>query len=131
MVKHASRLKELADGSEGRRPIISVANHISCVDDPLVWGPRFWEPVLVKRGMRWVLAADNICFTNRLSTWFFSLGQGIPIHRGSGVHQEGIRFATRILDKGGWVHVFPEGKVHQDGKLHPFKWGKRCICAHI
>lgn len=39
------------------------------------------------------------------------------------MHQEAVRFATRVLDDNGWVHVFPEGRVNQTEALLKCRWG--------
>ncbi|KAG8705156.1 hypothetical protein FRC11_009269 [Ceratobasidium sp. 423] len=111
------------------RGIITVANHISVVDDPLVWGAlptaRY---ILSPRNMRWTLGASDIMFTNSVYNWFFRNGQVIETVRGAGVHQPAVDFAVAKLNSGAWVHVFPEGKVNQEscragGQLLRFKWG--------
>jgi len=45
------------------------------------------------------------------------VGKTIPIKRGGGVDQRGLAAAATKLAKGDWVHVFPEGHVHQAGTI--------------
>ncbi|VDN03698.1 unnamed protein product [Thelazia callipaeda] len=104
------------------RPLITVSNHRSNMDDPLIWclftWPEFFSNV---SRFRYTLAANDICFTKSWHSWFFSLGKCIPVVRGAGVHQEGVDFCIDKLAKNGWIHIFPEGKV----TLEPvrIKWG--------
>ncbi|KAF4397064.1 hypothetical protein G4B88_008910 [Cannabis sativa] len=82
-------------------PLITVANHISVLDDPLIWGfPGF--PSMDSNLGRWVLAAKDICFTNNFSSYFFRIGKCIPITRGGGIYQEHMNEALEKLDTGAW-----------------------------
>jgi hypothetical protein len=45
----------------------------------------------------------------------------IPIIRGAGLSQEGVIRCVEILSKGGWIHIFSEGKVNQTKSLLPFR----------
>ncbi|KAL3982714.1 Acyltransferase family protein [Acanthocheilonema viteae] len=94
------------------RPLITVSNHRSNMDDPLIWCLFTWREFFsnISR-FRYTLAAHNICFTKAWHTLFFSLGKCIPIVRGEGVYQRGVDFCIEKLAENQWVHVFPEGKV--------------------
>ncbi|KAM6567816.1 hypothetical protein CsatA_026944 [Cannabis sativa] len=104
-------------------PLITVSNHISVLDDPLIWGfPGF--PSMDSNLGRWVLAAKDICFTNNFSSYFFRIGKCIPITRGGGIYQEHMNEALEKLDTGAWLHIFPEGIVSQeDAPIRRLKWG--------
>ncbi|CAE6471050.1 unnamed protein product [Rhizoctonia solani] len=111
------------------RGIITVANHISVIDDPVVWGTLPVRQCIVNpRNMRWTMGASDIMFTNAFYNWFFRNGQVIETVRGAGVHQPAVDISVAKLNSGAWVHVFPEGQVNQKscqagGDLLRFKWG--------
>lgn len=80
------------------------------------------------------LGSADICFTSPLTSAFFTLGQ---VHRTYRLHkspQDGGLFQptlnslpTAVLSPphAGWVHIFPEGRVHQhpQHQMRYFKWG--------
>ncbi|RHZ64080.1 hypothetical protein Glove_326g152 [Diversispora epigaea] len=107
------------------RPILTVSNHLSTVDDPLIWGSIPLRNLLKLEldRMRWTLGAQEICFTSPPLALFFTLGQVIPTVRGAGIYQPAMNFAIDRLNEGKWVHVFPEGKVNQTMDLLRLKWG--------
>lgn len=97
------------------------------MDDPLMWG-LFPLKTWMKGRIRWALGAADICFTEPLRALFFSLGQTLPIERhGAGLFQAGIDEAIQLVSDParGWIHVFPEGRVHQDPQetIRYFRWG--------
>ncbi|CAF0993096.1 unnamed protein product [Rotaria magnacalcarata] len=106
------------------RPLITVANHHSCMDDPLLIAATiplrvFWT----RHRMRWALGADDIVFTMKKHQLFFSLGKTIPVTRGDGVYQRPMNFALEQLNQGGWIHIFSEGKVNLTKEPMRLKWG--------
>ena len=108
------------------RPLITISNHTSCVDDPVLMGSLPWPRLLrttTSGSMRWTPGSKRICYSNPLLGYFFGMGQVIPVSWGEGVFQEGMRIAQERLDRGDWVHIFPEGRVNQTGRIWPFKWG--------
>uniref|UniRef100_A0A0N5B841 Tafazzin family protein n=1 Tax=Strongyloides papillosus TaxID=174720 RepID=A0A0N5B841_STREA len=113
-------LKCLEDGS---RPLITISNHRCNLDDPLMWSAIMTHREFFRNisRFRFVLAASNICFTNRLNTEFFAAGRCVPCVRGEGVFQKGVDFCIEKLNENKWVHVFPEGRV--ETKPIRFKWG--------
>jgi monolysocardiolipin acyltransferase len=76
-----------------------------------------------KKVMRWGLAAQDFCFTEKSHARFFLYGQGIPVVRGGGVYQPAIDMCIEKLSRGDWVHVFPEGKVNETKEPIRLKWG--------
>ncbi|KAF6804649.1 acyltransferase [Colletotrichum sojae] len=141
------------------RGLITVSNHISVLDDPLMWGVLPLKYNSSPANSRWGLGAHDICFKNSFFTSFFSLGQVLPTYRMlhsayGGLFQPTMSQAIRILSDPGavyppksnfraganeifsspayyasnrnaWIHVFPEGCVHQHPHrtLRYFKWG--------
>jgi monolysocardiolipin acyltransferase len=97
---------------DNTRPLITIANHRSVVDDPLVWALfSFKEFCSNISRFRYILAANDICFTNTLYNTFFSLGRCVPCVRGDGVFQRGVDLCIDKLSNNGWVHIFPEAEV--------------------
>ncbi|CAD6505374.1 BgTH12-00865 [Blumeria graminis f. sp. triticale] len=158
---------------EGReRGLITVSNHVSVIDDPLIWGVLPISYAFNPSNHRWSLGSYDICFQSRILATFFSYGQVLPTHRNTySIHgglfqpvmsqairllsaQPFIRTASCTLDtfdpfvsgnmtysttesdvyfspafyqsrKHSWIHIFPEGRVHQhpSSSLRYFKWG--------
>jgi monolysocardiolipin acyltransferase len=63
------------------RGLLTVCNHVSVVDDPLMWGILPLRYSMDLANVRWGLGAHDICFKNRITSTFFSLGQVLPTHR--------------------------------------------------
>lgn len=95
-------------------PLITVSNHTSTLDDPLLWGILPPRILLDAARMRWALGAEELLFTNGLFSWFFGGGKVLAIRRGDGLMQPNIGRAVQLLSRGDWVHVFPEGCVVPD-----------------
>ena len=49
--------------------------------------------------------------------------QVLPVERGAGLAQPGIRAAEARLASGDWVHIFPEGTRSRDGLMGPMRKG--------
>eukprot|EP00842_Homolaphlyctis_polyrhiza_P001708 jgi/Hompol1/2538/HPOL_002948-RA len=128
-IKHFSLLKVFDDHhlhaalARKSQPLISVTNHSSCLDDPILMGILPWKTLLNPYEMRWSLGAKEICFKNPVRSWFFSAGQVLPIVRGDGIYQPSMNKAIELLNDNRWVHVFPEARVNQSNELDRFKWG--------
>lgn len=115
---------------QDNRGILTIMNHVSILDDPLVWGGSLSLAMLSSpEKMRWTLGAKDICFRNSFESIFFSLGKVLSVERfGKGPDQPAIDAAVTLLSRGEWVHIYPEGFVHQPlephkGTLRYFHWG--------
>ncbi|KAJ6417452.1 hypothetical protein OIU84_003216 [Salix udensis] len=122
-VHNADKLINLVRSRPPGVPLITVSNHMSTLDDPVMWGFKGF-PISDSNLARWALAAEDICFKNPLLTYFFRTGKCIPITRGGGIYQEHMNEALERLSDGEWLHTFPEGKVSQeDAPIRRLKWG--------
>ncbi|KAL6532743.1 hypothetical protein OROGR_013703 [Orobanche gracilis] len=122
-VYNSETLLRLVRHRPPRVPLITVSNHMSTMDDPVLWGFKGF-PITDAKLARWVLAAEDICFKNPLYSYCFRLGRCIPITRGGGIYQEHMSEVLEHLANGAWVHTFPEGKVYQeDAPIRRLKWG--------
>ncbi|KAJ7162548.1 acyltransferase-domain-containing protein [Mycena crocata] len=116
----------------GTGGLVTLANHISTLDDPLAWGVLPTKYFLNRRTIRWTLGASDVMFTNPVFSAFFRSGQVLETFRGNGIYQPSVDVAIEKLNRGNWVHFFGEGKINQpntypqhDGVayLPRFKWG--------
>lgn len=99
------------------RPLITVSNHVAAMDDPLLLAALTPLSSAIQPGaMRWSLCATDRCFKNGLMAAFFRAGQVLPVERGRGMQQPGMRAAQARLAAGEWVHIFPEGTRSGDGE---------------
>ncbi|CAI4036994.1 hypothetical protein SMKI_16G2920 [Saccharomyces mikatae IFO 1815] len=80
------------------RGLMTAMNHMSMVDDPLVWATLPYKLFTSLDNIRWSLGAHNICFQNRFLSNFFSLGQVLSTERfGIGPFQGSIDASIRLL----------------------------------
>ncbi|TGO16938.1 hypothetical protein BTUL_0022g00390 [Botrytis tulipae] len=87
---------------ERERGLITVSNHVSVLDDPLIWGVLPLKYGFNPFNHRWSLGSYDICFENKVLSAFFTLGQVLPTHRGAysengGLFQPTIAQAIRML----------------------------------
>lgn len=105
------------------RGLLSVSNHVSLFDDPLLisnLGATRYDDV------RWIAADQRNFFGSNLKGVVFSAGKCVPIIRGEGLDQPGLDFLRSRLELGEWVHIFPEGgRSREEGGLlqRPLKTG--------
>jgi monolysocardiolipin acyltransferase len=76
-------LQSRANPDNRRRGLLTVSNHVSVMDDPLIWGvlPFSFHTYHGYLNHRWGFGSHDICFKSSPLSHFFSLGQTLPTHR--------------------------------------------------
>ncbi|VDD83412.1 unnamed protein product [Mesocestoides corti] len=135
-------LLDIIENKPAYKPLITVSNHHSCLDDLLLFGMALpYKYLLDVDKLKWTLAAVDICFLNKISCLFFTSGKGVPVWRrvrdpvtgevilpGLGVFQNSMDFCLELLNAGRWVHVFSQGRIilpherAQESKVR-LRWG--------
>lgn len=109
------------------RGLLSVSNHTSTLDDPALFAATLplshFATDHLTGGVRWALCARDVCFKGRALARFFMSGKTLPVDRGAGAVQPATQAAGAALAGGGWVHLFPEGRIGYSGVLEPVRWG--------
>lgn len=107
--------------------LITVANHSSTLDDPMLFSAMlpltFFLTEHNHHKTRWSLCAREMCYRNSFLSQFFQSGKTLPVERGAGISQPIMKVVSKAVARGDWVHVFPEGKIHYSGTLGPLRWG--------
>ena len=102
---------------ESGRPLITVANHRSLLDDPgLMCNLLPIHLGIQPKFLRWATCAQEVCFSENLPSVvsaFFLAGQSLPIWRGGGINQRHWLDFARHVANGDWCHVFPEAGIWQ------------------
>lgn len=108
--KFLELLDERRDVEGRQRGLITVSNHVSVLDDPMIWGILPVSYLFNPDNMRWGLGSYNLCFTNKGLSTFFTFGQVLPTHRSAhsqygGLFQPTITQAIRLLSRGPFTRV--------------------------
>ncbi|KAL2652088.1 hypothetical protein R1flu_020216 [Riccia fluitans] len=120
----AEKMQNAVFNREPGQPLITVSNHVAAVDDPFVISSILApQKLLNSKHLRWTLCASDKCFSNAATSAFFRSVKVLPLTKGHGVFQEGMEVALSKLNRGDWVHIFPEGSRSRDGNLTLFKRG--------
>lgn len=108
-------LQEDSKTTTTSRPVLTVSNHMSTLDDPIILSRIAPMSCLsnVERH-RWGGCSEEICFASKTAASFFGSGKILPIWRGGGLKQEMFQELAMHLRPGSWVHVFPEGCICQN-----------------
>ncbi|CAI5520625.1 unnamed protein product, partial [Closterium sp. Naga37s-1] len=114
-------------------PLLTVANHVAAMDDPLVMAAVVPPSLMLARpaSLRWTLCATDRCFSSPLLSAFFTSLRALPVERRGGLQQPGMVAAAQRLAEGGWVHIFPEGTRSLDGgqTIGPMRRGVAWLAA--
>lgn len=88
-------------------PLILVANHQSYLD-----------PVILQAASprRITFMMTEIFYNLPVFRWFFRYMKCIPVKE-EGRHVHSLRKAKGVLDRGGIIGIFPEGRISLDGNL--------------
>jgi monolysocardiolipin acyltransferase len=78
---------------------------------------------------RWTIGAREVVFKRPAHSLFFRLGKTLPIVRGKGIYQPTMNQIIEELDKGDWLHVYPEGKINLTKEFTRLKWGVARLIA--
>jgi 1-acyl-sn-glycerol-3-phosphate acyltransferase len=95
-------------------PVIFVSNHTSGLD------PVILAVSSKRRFVRFMMAKE--WYEKKSLNWFYKLLDVIPVNR-TGNDIASIRNATRALEAGGVIGMFPEGGISDDGRLIEAKQG--------
>ncbi|CDH14281.1 probable Lysophosphatidylcholine acyltransferase [Zygosaccharomyces bailii ISA1307] len=120
-LNHFEKLENAINRSkEENRGLLTIMNHMSCVDDPFLWGVFPWRIYRDPDSIRWCLGATNVCFQNKFFSIFFSLGQVLSTGRfGAGPFQGSIDAAIRLLSPDDTMDL--EWVPHQEIPTKPCK----------
>ncbi|KAJ4311176.1 Lyso-phosphatidylcholine acyltransferase [Neodidymelliopsis sp. IMI 364377] len=126
-------LDEREDPKERERGLITVSNHISVMDDPILWGILPLSYMFSPDNLRWGLASYDLCFTNKGLSTFFTFGQTLPTHRSAhssfgGLFQPTITQAIRLLSRGPFLYANdppekPTTSLRSPDLIDPFSSG--------
>ena len=106
--------------------LITVSNHGSTIDDPTLFGSMLpFDLAMDPAKLRWTLCSQEICFKNSAVAALLGAGNVLPIRRGGGIDQPLLLNLAHKVAQGGWVHMFPEGKIVQSGDLGSNYFGTR------
>jgi monolysocardiolipin acyltransferase len=99
-------LKSRSVPSQRTRGLLTVSNHLSVLDEPLIWGvlPLGFAALYGYQNHRWTLASHDLCYKSVLTSHFFTLGQCLPTHRmahseSGGPYQATMTEAVRLMSK--------------------------------
>ncbi|MEL7562186.1 lysophospholipid acyltransferase family protein [Dehalogenimonas sp. 4OHTPN] len=101
-------------------PVIVCANHINSADPPLLG-------LQVPRNPVFFLAKKEL-FHNKFFGRVLRGSGAIPLNR-AGVSGGSIKLARQVLDHGGALIIFPEGKRNPDGRLSSAQPGAAYLAA--
>lgn len=129
-------LKSRSDYKTRRRGLLTVSNHISVLDDPVIWGvlPLSFAAFHGYMNHRWGFGSHDICFQNTPLSHFFTLGQVLPTHRKAhspygGPFQATMTEGVRLLSKisASKVSLTPLNNPKNSETYHTPSWPRDCV----
>jgi len=109
--------KEGLENVPEQGPCILVCNHVSYVDAIVI-------AACVRRPVRFIM--DYRIFRVPLLNWVFRTMNAIPVAPGredAAIKEAAFASAANALRDGEIVGIFPEGKLTDNGEMHPFRSG--------
>lgn len=99
-------------------PLIFAANHPNSIMDTVILGTQTNRQIsyMAKSGL----------FRNPLVAWLFNQCGVIPIHRNpgkDGANEDAFRTAFEVLERGGTIGIFPEGRNSMEREMFEIKTG--------
>ncbi|KAI0512775.1 acyltransferase [Xylaria bambusicola] len=112
-------LDKRKDVDKRQRGLITVCNHVSVFDDPIMWGVLPFAFHFNPSNHRWSLGAHDICFKNAFLNAFFSAGQVLPTYRlqhspHGGLFQPTVPQAIKLLSSRPFLQPGTSGKALED-----------------
>ena len=102
--------------NRGAAPLITISNHRSLMDDPIVMCNLLPLSISIKpQYLRWNICAQEYCFNDKFPSVihaFLGAGRTLPIWRGGG-NQKALHTFARKAALGDWLHLFPEAGIWQ------------------
>ncbi|NQU04477.1 MAG: 1-acyl-sn-glycerol-3-phosphate acyltransferase, partial [Calditrichaeota bacterium] len=107
-----------------KRPWILVSNHVTMLDDlfldPLIMFPK---GLCGYRYIPYHAPEESNFYKTPLMAWFMRYTKSIPLIRGRGFNQEGMKRLISAVKSGGILHIYPEGTRSRSGKIGKGKEG--------
>jgi 1-acyl-sn-glycerol-3-phosphate acyltransferase len=101
-------------------PAILASNHLAVADS-------FYLPLVVRRRITFLAKSEYFTgagFKGWLTRWFYTVSGQVPIDRTSAdTAQNALDTATRLLQQGKLLGMYPEGTRSPDGRLYKGKTG--------
>jgi len=101
-----------------------MSNHVTLLDDlflgPLIFFPRAlykWKEI------PYHAPEERNFYKVPIVSWFMKKTKSIPLVRGKGIHQEGVKRLIEAVSEGGVLHIYPEGTRTRSGELMEAKAG--------
>lgn len=127
------KVEGLSNLDKYKRPLIFASNHASEWDGPLV---RTVMPMFSRFAPMFYVSMAREYYVN--SGWrkniyggfIFKLVGAYPVYYGLKDFKKSLKNHVRIIDDGGCVNIFPEGRCSKNGEIANFKPGAIAL-SHI